>query len=804
MKTINKLFALLFLIPALANAEVPSGYYKDAESKNKAALLAALCDIVGPHTHLTYKEVWSAYYDTDIKPGTSNKIWDMYSSTTNFTVGSDQCGGNYKREGDCYNREHSMPKSWFNDAYPMYSDLFHLYPTDGYVNNRRDNFPFGETDRPTYTSNNGFSKVGPCSFPGYSGTVFEPDDEYKGDFARTYFYMAACYNDKIASWNSDMLAGNKYPAYTTWAVNLLMKWNEQDPVSQKEIDRNEAVYSYQHNRNPFIDHPELADYIWGDKQNEGWVPGGVVEPQIISPYDGDTYDLGVTSIGKSVEQKINVKAQGLTKSLSVSVSGTGFWVSTNSISANSANSANGETITVRYTSQTATEATGTLTIKSDEAQSVVTLKAQAVDGIPALSATNIGTDRFTANWVDIDQDGSNYTLSVFLADGATALPGYPKQVAAAAQKYEVTGLDYSATYKYSLTNSSGQKSNVVTVTTAAPNREISFELPESGLVFSSQPNVASAPLSVTIYSEYIEENEIEVSVTGAFEISEDKSNWNSALYIPTKDTEDFGARIYVRMKAQPAGSYSGTLSASTPTVAGTDADITGTVAAPVTFFEDFEAPATELNGYGGGPYEGNACQWELTNAGIYNNDSKDNKNGKQSVRVRTDKSTKGTLEMLESKQDGAGVVTFLAAPYGSDEAATVVLYQSVSNGPWEKVEEFDIPKGDLEEYTAIVNVSGPVKFKFEQTAGNRLNIDDVTITAYTMSSVNAIESSDWDAYCTAGQLHIETAVPSVIHVYSIDARQVYGENVAGSTSISLPTGYYIVVNGNDSRNVIVK
>ena len=801
MKTINKIFVLLFMLPAFAYAEAPAGYYKDAEGKNKAALLAALCDIVGPHTNVGYDGLWEVYRESDVRPGT-NKIWDMYSSTTNFTVGSDQCGGHYSGEGDCYNREHSIPQSWFSKASPMKSDAFHVYPTDGYVNNRRGNNPFGETDHPTYTSNNGFSKVGPCSFPGYSGTVFEPDDEYKGDFARTYFYMAACYNDRISGWHSDMLANNKYPVYRTWAVNLLMKWNEQDPVSQKEIDRNEAVYSYQHNRNPFIDHPELADYIWGDRQNEGWVPGGVVEPQIISPYDGDTYDLGITSIGKSVEQKITVKAQGLTKSLSVSVSGTGFWVSTNTISANSANSTNGETITVRYTSQSATTATGSLTIKSDEAQSVVTLKAQAVDGIPVLNATNIGTDRFTANWVDIDQDGSNYTLSVFLADGVTALPGYPKQVAASAQKYEVTGLDYSATYKYSLTNNSGQKSNVVTVTTANPNHEISFELPESGLVFSSQPNVPSAPLSVTIYSEYVEEDEIEVSVTGAFEISEDKSYWNSSLEIPTKDTEEFGASIYVRMKAQPAGSYSGTLSASTPTVAGTDADITGTVAAPVTFFEDFEAPATGLSGYDGGRYEGTACQWELTNSGIYNKRSGDKKNGAQSV--CTDKSTKGTLEMLESKQDGAGVVTFLAAPYGTDEAATVVLYQSVSNGPWEKVEEFDIPKGDMEEYTAIVNVSGPVKFKFEQTAGNRLNIDDVKITAYTMSSVSTIEQPEWDAYCAAGQLRVETAMPSMIYVYSIDAKQVYGGSIEGSTSLSLPAGYYIVVNGNDSRNVIVK
>ena len=153
----------------------------------------------------------------------------MYSTAT-FIVGQNQCG-NYKNVGDCYNREHSMPKSWFDEASPMKSDAFHIYPTDGKVNGQRSNYPYGECANGTSLSNGSIKGLG-----------------------------------KLGKWNSDMLAGNKYPAYTTWAVNLLMKWNEQDPVSQKEIDRNEAVYSYQHNRNPFIDHPELADYIWGDKQ----------------------------------------------------------------------------------------------------------------------------------------------------------------------------------------------------------------------------------------------------------------------------------------------------------------------------------------------------------------------------------------------------------------------------------------------------------------------------------------------------------------------------------------------------------
>jgi endonuclease I len=168
--------------------------------------------------------------------------------------------GNYSKEGDCFNREHSFPKSWFGDASPMYTDLFHLYPTDGYVNNRRANYPFGETKNATWTSKNS-SEVGPSSWPGYSGIVFEPIEEYKGDFARTMFYMATRYYGEDVAWpGSDMVTGAEPKQ---WAREMLLFWHNNDSVSTKERNRNNEVFKFQNNRNPFIDDPQFAERIWG-------------------------------------------------------------------------------------------------------------------------------------------------------------------------------------------------------------------------------------------------------------------------------------------------------------------------------------------------------------------------------------------------------------------------------------------------------------------------------------------------------------------------------------------------------------
>lgn len=242
-------------------------YYSNADGKKGAALKTAMCGIIYSHTQRSYSNLWTDFRTTDARP--DGKVWDMYSNATNYTFGTDQAG-NYSKEGDVYNREHSMPKSWFDDKTPMYTDLFHLYPTDGYVNGRRGNYPFGENNGETYKSSGGFSKVGKCTYIG-SGAVmcFEPNDIYKGDFARTYFYMVTCYENQLTGWtnnteNNTTLDGSTYPAFTPWQLKMLMEWAEKDPVSiDKEVPRNEAVYGIQHNRNPFIDYPGLEEYIWG-------------------------------------------------------------------------------------------------------------------------------------------------------------------------------------------------------------------------------------------------------------------------------------------------------------------------------------------------------------------------------------------------------------------------------------------------------------------------------------------------------------------------------------------------------------
>ena len=153
----------------------------------------------------------------------------------------------------------------------MYTDLFHLCPKDSYVNTRINSYPYGVVGVPTWVSQNG-SKLGPCIAAGYTDVVFEPRDEFKGDLARNYFFMATRYENRIASWVElldpyvdAVMNGTSYPCFETWFKTLLLAWNAADPVSQKEIDRNNTIYNtLQHNRNPFIDHSEYAEMIWGN------------------------------------------------------------------------------------------------------------------------------------------------------------------------------------------------------------------------------------------------------------------------------------------------------------------------------------------------------------------------------------------------------------------------------------------------------------------------------------------------------------------------------------------------------------
>ena len=262
---------LLFLSFALTVlAQAPANYYNAANGLTGTQLKLALHNIIKGHTSISYAATMDAFAYTDHRQDDYRKVWDMYSDIPGgtppylYTLGENNCG-NYDSEGDCYNREHSWPQSWFGTDATAKTDLHHLFPTDGFVNGKRGNNAFGEVRSASWTSRNG-SKLGPSKTSGFTGTVFEPIDEYKGDFARAIMYMSVRYYTEDGSWStSDMTTKSEIKP---WAIQLLMRWNEQDPVSQKEIDRNNVIYSgYQHNRNPFIDHPEYARMIWDPTWN---------------------------------------------------------------------------------------------------------------------------------------------------------------------------------------------------------------------------------------------------------------------------------------------------------------------------------------------------------------------------------------------------------------------------------------------------------------------------------------------------------------------------------------------------------
>ncbi|PKG64369.1 MULTISPECIES: endonuclease [Pseudoalteromonas] len=254
----------------------PTGYYVTAQGLSGYALKTELYNIIKDHNAQGYSAIWN-FYDSSARDTyfeNDNSILDMYSEkpngsdSYNYAAVSDQCG-NYSGEGGCYNREHSFPKSWFGGTIePMNSDVHHIYATDGYVNSKRSNFPFGEVASASFTSTNGSKLGSAASSLNYSGTVFEPIDEFKGDFARAYFYMATRYENVIGTWQTKttssnaVLNGSSNKVFESWVVAMLLNWHNSDPVSQMELDRNQAAFEFQGNRNPYIDHPEFVEMIW--------------------------------------------------------------------------------------------------------------------------------------------------------------------------------------------------------------------------------------------------------------------------------------------------------------------------------------------------------------------------------------------------------------------------------------------------------------------------------------------------------------------------------------------------------------
>lgn len=395
----------LLSVSALLHAEMPASYYAPINGLADKDLKTALSKLTYNHTTVSSYNALPEYFkQTDVYPGT-NIWWDMYSNEPITTSG---------RFGEHMNREHSFPKSWWggSESTPAYIDLNHLYPSEAKANQKKSNYPLGEVQ--TATFDNGMIKVG-YAVTGQGGGaayVFEPNNEYKGDFARTYFYMVTCYQN--LTWEPKymyMLRQDLYPTLKEWAIKLLLKWNKEDPVSEKETTRNETVYKIQNNRNPFIDAPELAEYIWGDKIGQKYYvgqgqPSG--DPVLTSPVKGMALDFNQTAVGSEVVSRLYFKGENMKGNLSITLYGTDkamFSIPSKTIASSLVNSPDGYYLPVTYKPTSIGNHSASIIISDGglDGSFGITLIGESLP-VPSLSTINalppsdITGDSYVANW----------------------------------------------------------------------------------------------------------------------------------------------------------------------------------------------------------------------------------------------------------------------------------------------------------------------------------------------------------------------------------------------------------------------
>lgn len=438
-------FCLLVCVVWLSvtlQAANPNGYYDVLNGKKSEALKTTLSNLLLNHTVHDYASLWTFFKTTDVRDDGS--IWDMYSNV----VRTSSWG---------MNREHAFPKSWWGgDVNAAYTDINHLYPSDGDANMAKSNYPLGMVGNTTF--DNGVTRVGRNIFPGYGtdAMVFEPDDAYKGDFARTYFYMVTCYQN--LNWRyTYMVDQNTYPTLKPWAIQLLMGWHRQDPVSTKETNRNEAVFKIQNNRNPFIDYPELAEYLWGTSTGQTFTLDVASKPVLSTPTNDTELVFGPTIVGNTKQHTLYVKGVSLNAPLSVLIEQVAdyahFQSAVKVVSATQANS--GYQLSLSYQPTQSGDHTASLIIYDGGIQGSVKVNMNA-KAIPAdsllppqiLPATNLSATSFTAHWQP-SLYAEHYRLNLYSLEGANlnlinvfdALPE---------TEWEVEGLDPGHTYVYTL------------------------------------------------------------------------------------------------------------------------------------------------------------------------------------------------------------------------------------------------------------------------------------------------------------------------------------------------------------------
>jgi len=526
MKKLTTSFFLLFAAFWVV-AQLPANYYLSAEGKSGKELKTALHLTIKVGTRASYGSgTWTGFEKSDLHP--DGYVWDMYSLEKRYFPGGGSAPGGM-------NIEHSVAKSWWggsnNDAY---KDMYHLNPSDQRANSARGSYPPGINNGSTF--NNGSIKVGKNTYgTEYTGASFEPLDEYKGDFARAYMYMFTCYEN--FSWTGTsaptmIVANETWPMLKPWAKNMLLEWHRKDPVSTKERNRMAAIYKIQNNRNPYIDYPELVEFIWGSSTTQAWYPGAdpgtepdpeEKEPFTVLPatnigYNGFTANW--TAAEKASAYQIHV----------FRVEETGTQVPVTLLDVNFASGVPSSWTTEGYS--TDTEVKGSLRLASSSNPGILTTdeidlsgenytltvraRQYSNDTGALLTASIDGT--VVAEW-NTEKDNKYYTVKLPAATetstlklsaaksrrvyvdeikiagtttGAVTIPvnGFPLTLSNVLN-YTISGLEPSSTYYY-------------TITPIGSSQGTSSPVPVETLFLSQTDNAAINPISTTLSAEGIQ------------------------------------------------------------------------------------------------------------------------------------------------------------------------------------------------------------------------------------------------------------------------------------------------------------
>ncbi|MFZ4581446.1 MAG: endonuclease [Paludibacter sp.] len=414
MKIYPRFFNVLFVstllvVSLLSSAMVPAGYYHFAKNKSKSELKTALKNVSTPMRVLEYGSgpgfTWEGFFLTDRR--SDSTVVDMYSTIVRKQTSFSAVNGMHI--------EHSLPKSWWGTHENMaYKDLFHLYPADEVTNMTKSNLPLGEvTGVPTL--DNGLTKIGKNGFgTSYTDNCFEPADEFKGDFARSYFYISTIYQELAPLWQSPMMNNNSYPVWKPWAIDLLLKWHRQDPVSTKELTRNETIYKIQNNRNPFIDYPALAEYIWSADTTKIYPFPVETQAYLISPKRGTNIDFGFIMTNDTRTQILHIEGINIVGNATLSVKNNtaAIQLTNNILSANEI--LTGVDVNVVYSPLTASSIRDTLIISGGGLIENISIpiKASASPDFVLLEPSHINPIGGMLQWIS-DPTATDYRIKVF-------------------------------------------------------------------------------------------------------------------------------------------------------------------------------------------------------------------------------------------------------------------------------------------------------------------------------------------------------------------------------------------------------